>query len=566
MKNIIISLLVVYSTSLISQNVGINSTGAVPNASAMLDIVSTSSGLLVPRMTDAQKTAVASPATGLLIYQTDAGTQGIGFYFYNGVAWVPFSTNNGGWGLQGNAGTIATTNFLGTTDNIDLVFKVNSIQAGKINIASNQTYFGYQAGLINTGSFNSFFGSQSGKANSSGQLNAGYGYGSMRNTTIGSFNTFLGTNAGANWVTTNGNTGVGWSALQGIGAGTGEYNTAIGYAAGSGTSPNNLSVSTGSYNTYVGYNATSSGAPSTYTNATAIGANAQAGASDVMVLGGISGVNGATANSSILIGRTSAFAADVPMVFTSGAFQIENTTANRNGIYIRNTGTGGSAGIGSYSQNYIGIYGATKDFFGVYGGVIGTPTSYAYGIGGTSAVNGSGVPVVTTPGTGNVGIAGSASGASYGVYTYNNSSSGWSLYCAGAGDAGKAAGTTWIVSDERLKQDIQPIENVLDKVLAMKPVTYKFKEKYAISEGLKIGFLSQDVQKIFPNLVKEKILPTPYETTVDGKRVRISQEELPEKALFMDMESMTPILFQAIKEQQKQIEELKVEIKKLKNN
>jgi hypothetical protein len=132
MKKVIISFLVVCSTNLAAQNVGINSTGAAPNSSAMLDIVSTSSGLLVPRMTAAQKTAIASPATGLLIYQTDAGTQGIGFYFYNGAAWVPFSTNNGGWGLQGNAGTAPATNFLGTTDVVDFVTKTNGTERMRI--------------------------------------------------------------------------------------------------------------------------------------------------------------------------------------------------------------------------------------------------------------------------------------------------------------------------------------------------------------------------------------------------------------------------------------------------
>jgi hypothetical protein len=138
MKKITILYLVFFSVNLISQNVGINSTGAAPNASAMLDIVSTSSGLLVPRMTSAQKTAIATPATGLLVYQTDAGTQGIGFYFYNGAAWVPFSTNNGGWGLQGNAGTSSATNFIGTTDNISFTYRTNNII--RANLFNDGTY------------------------------------------------------------------------------------------------------------------------------------------------------------------------------------------------------------------------------------------------------------------------------------------------------------------------------------------------------------------------------------------------------------------------------------------
>jgi len=51
--------------------VGINTDGTAPNTSAMLDVKSTTKGLLVPRMTAAQRNAISNPATGLLIYCTD---------------------------------------------------------------------------------------------------------------------------------------------------------------------------------------------------------------------------------------------------------------------------------------------------------------------------------------------------------------------------------------------------------------------------------------------------------------------------------------------------------------
>ncbi|MBC8046138.1 MAG: hypothetical protein H7Y00_05035 [Fimbriimonadaceae bacterium] len=63
-----------------------------PNASSILEMTSTTQGMLVPRMTQAQRNAIAAPATGLLIYQTNASP---GFYFYNGAAWGPV-TNAGG--------------------------------------------------------------------------------------------------------------------------------------------------------------------------------------------------------------------------------------------------------------------------------------------------------------------------------------------------------------------------------------------------------------------------------------------------------------------------------------
>ena len=57
-----------------------------PNASAMLDISSTTKGLLAPRMTTLEKNSISSPANGLLIYDTDLSK----FNYYNGSAWVNF--------------------------------------------------------------------------------------------------------------------------------------------------------------------------------------------------------------------------------------------------------------------------------------------------------------------------------------------------------------------------------------------------------------------------------------------------------------------------------------------
>ena len=68
-----------------AQGVGINSDGSPADSSAMLDVKSTSKGLLMPRMTAGQRDSIASPATGLMVYQTDAPA---GFYYYNGTAWT----------------------------------------------------------------------------------------------------------------------------------------------------------------------------------------------------------------------------------------------------------------------------------------------------------------------------------------------------------------------------------------------------------------------------------------------------------------------------------------------
>ena len=74
-----------------SQSVSINNDASVADASAILDVKSISKGMLLPRMTMAQRNAIATPANGLIIYQTDNTP---GFYSYNATAWAPIGANS----------------------------------------------------------------------------------------------------------------------------------------------------------------------------------------------------------------------------------------------------------------------------------------------------------------------------------------------------------------------------------------------------------------------------------------------------------------------------------------
>ena len=58
---------------------------STPDASAALEVASTTKGFLPPRMTATQRAAISSPATGMMVYQTDGTT---GLYVYNGSAWI----------------------------------------------------------------------------------------------------------------------------------------------------------------------------------------------------------------------------------------------------------------------------------------------------------------------------------------------------------------------------------------------------------------------------------------------------------------------------------------------
>ncbi|MES2881293.1 MAG: hypothetical protein V4676_04035 [Bacteroidota bacterium] len=101
MRKIVLYLLLVFVCVKVQaqQSVGIGTT--TPNTSAILDVSSTTKGLLLPRMTAAQRTAIATPAAGLLVYETTSNT----FYVYNGTAWVQLGSGGAGgsnWAVNGS--------------------------------------------------------------------------------------------------------------------------------------------------------------------------------------------------------------------------------------------------------------------------------------------------------------------------------------------------------------------------------------------------------------------------------------------------------------------------------
>jgi len=113
-QNRIIKLLLIFQLvvvpKLFAQNIAINTTGNVPDASAMLDITSSTQGLLTPRMTTAQMNAIALPATGLLIYNTSLSVFEVNIGTSSSPNWVPIETMQSGTNtLSSSANTITST-------------------------------------------------------------------------------------------------------------------------------------------------------------------------------------------------------------------------------------------------------------------------------------------------------------------------------------------------------------------------------------------------------------------------------------------------------------------------
>lgn len=106
-----------------SQGVAINENQADPHASAILDVSSTDKGILVPRMSTAQRTAIGSPAKGLMVFDNDLNQ----FWFYNGTGWAAVG---GGDNIYTANGTLSGNRTV-TQNNNDLTFTTGT---GKVKV------------------------------------------------------------------------------------------------------------------------------------------------------------------------------------------------------------------------------------------------------------------------------------------------------------------------------------------------------------------------------------------------------------------------------------------------
>lgn len=292
MKCFFYLLILVFTTVVVrAQSVAINTTGAAANNSAILDVSSFSKGVLVPRMTKAQKNAIATPALGLLVFQ--GAPDSIGFHYYNGSAWVwinPSGAAGNDWSLTGNIGTDTAANFIGTTDNMPIRFKQNNIWLGQLNRNNDSYFIGELSGKNNTagarltgfgdsalfsnttGADNVAVGNRSLVKNTTGERNVALGSAALRSNTFASFGIAVGYHALQSNISGDENIAVGDQALEANTSGlrnnaigssalqfntTGSENTAMGtYALINNTS--------GQANTAIGYSAAFANATGDY--------------------------------------------------------------------------------------------------------------------------------------------------------------------------------------------------------------------------------------------------------------------------------------------------------------
>ncbi|MEY5046810.1 MAG: hypothetical protein RLZZ175_169 [Bacteroidota bacterium] len=517
----------IYILSANAQNVSINTDGTAADASAMLEVKSTNSGFLAPRMTAAQRVAISSPATGLMVYQTDGTT---GFYVYNG-SWVKVLDASTDY-LPLAGGTLT-----GTLNGTDAVFSSDisantlTLGLGNSSVASN-TAIGYHALNANTSGYeNASLGYQSLVNNTDGVGNTGLGFQSLFHNTSGTYNTAIGdkslhenTTGGSNismgylslYTNTTGgnNVGLGLNALYSNE--TGANNVAVGHSA---MSTNVI----GTNNTTVGYQ--SDVFTGGLTNATAIGYGATVTTSNTIQLG----------NGSVTDVITSGKLTSTGLV-SSNQVLINTSTP---GIYmldvVGDTRFTGSARVeGSDNTNNRASF--------VYVGGKPSPAVWETGVDVNS--NGGGdfyfyqggcCPRMIIDENGQLGLG--TTTPSYALDVQNGD--------INASGSVRSAGVA-LTSDKRLKRNIIPLINSLGVIKQLNPVSYekKFSNENTDYNKKEIGFIAQEIQQILPNLVTE------------GKDK--------DKILSVDYISLIPILTKSIQEQQAQIEAQQIQIEELK--
>lgn len=518
-----------------------------PTGNAVVDLSSTTKGFLPPRMTAVQKGAVSSPTMGLIIYQTDGIS---GLYIYTGTTWALTGTTANAWGIAGNAGTNSALHFIGTTDNNDVAFKRNNVRAGKIS--NLNTSFGLEAlNFLTTGTGNSAFGNFSLWANSTGLSNTSTGDNTLFSNSTGNYNTANGYRALYNNAVGNENTAYGSDALFSNQAGndntaignqaliynkSGEFNTALGYKV---LKTNIL----GGYNTAIG--SLADVASSNLSNATAIGANAQVSSSNSLVLGSIKWVNGAEYSTNVGIGTTS----------PQAALHINPTGFNGDGGIL----LGEDKDIGSFTTLEIGISKKTggygylqakqKTEFGGFNILLLNP------LGGHVGVNHKNSDFVEAP----LDIDQSYEGSGLRLRYKSND---WDIHALENRDLAfsYASGLrAWIyqndgswntISDRRLKKNVNRMENVMDKVLALQPKTYQYidAENTENANKTSTGFIAQEVMLLFPELVND--FKHPGKDTTDTTVYH-----------GINYAGFGIVAIKAIQEQQQEIEVLKGQIK-----
>ncbi|MBL0328536.1 MAG: tail fiber domain-containing protein [Bacteroidetes bacterium] len=527
-------------------NVGIGTT--TPDATAILELLSANKGLLVPRMNTAGMLAIATPANSLLIYNTDS----MCYFFYRvpTTTWVSLcnGTGGGGSGATGPTGPAGTAGATGPTGT-----------AG----ATGAT------GIGTTGATGA-----TGPTGAVGPTGFGAGTPGATGATGPTGTTGVTGIAGATGATGS----IGATGATGVVGATGATGAVGATGTAGATGATGTAGATGATGTAGATGAT--GATGTADATGAVGATGATGPSWTLTTptlntDGTFTVNG-TAGSGGPVTSTVAAWLCAPSVATANVnagTRFLGTTSNTHMDLVSNSLTRGR--LSNLGEFFIGTT-ATVLAGDLMNGV--SNAAFPWAVNGYSTFNGSGVYGSVTAGTTAFDavqgeyLGTSATGA--GVRGIDNLNNAYGIH----GQSGTIGWAGWFdgdvnvtggyfnISDAMLKTNIKTLngKDALEKLKLINGVQYDMDvnkyPKYKLDPRHKIGLLAEEVEAAFPELIKQTKLHTPNNSrTASDKTI----ESIDIKTV--NYMGLIPVLVEAIKEQQRQIEELKNQIKALEN-
>ncbi|RMB59557.1 hypothetical protein EAX61_08205 [Dokdonia sinensis] len=546
--------------SILTAQVGINT--SEPKATLDIsasDVVQSTDGILIPRITDFPATNPEAEQQSMLVYLTsdltarevvagDAQDYVKGFYYWDDAAqttgnWIALASEEfEGWKIGGNDDVTSGTHFLGTTIPQEVDFRVNNTfvarltEKGQFELESPEksVFIGFEAGESydpdNTAAEqNTFIGFQAGKETISGRDNVAVGSMSLSKNTSGNFNSGIGDETLQNNTTGSQNTAFGNDALRGNTTGSG--NTGAGTNAGD----NNK---TGNSNIYIGQDA------DTQTDgvdaAIAIGKSSRVNGDEAIAIG--SGAQG-TGEDAIAIGDNAQAQAVESIAIGNGAKSINGATRSiAIGWEAENNGSGN--GVTTIGMESVISNGATNSI------ALGNDNTIA---GGASNVVALGNSITIDNGRTNaVGIGFQASPTQSNQIRLGNT---------GITNIMGQVGIT-ATSDARFKENIETDISGLEFITGLQPVSYTFnneklsaflgEEQVAKNTGKReVGFLAQDVEKLAQDL------------NFDFSGIKTPEDD--NDIYGLRYASFVVPLVKAVQEQQSQIEDLKREVQELKH-
>ncbi|TPV35530.1 hypothetical protein FJ651_01050 [Paucihalobacter ruber] len=229
-KSFTLGLTLLFFITSLNAQVGIGTT----DPQGALDITSTTDGLLIPRvaLVNLATVTVVTPTESELVYNTATVNDVTPGYYYLSTATGPWVRIGGatGWLTTGNADIVNGTNFMGTTNNVDVAFRRNNLASGRLaeistsfglgalnsTVAGENVAFGNNALRLNTGIQNVALGYNTLASNVDGRENVAIGFQTLQSINFSLRNIGIGHNAMRliNHAGASENVAIGWQSMQ----------------------------------------------------------------------------------------------------------------------------------------------------------------------------------------------------------------------------------------------------------------------------------------------------------------------------------------------------------------